>query len=233
MNRTDRLYAITEELRSAGRRGRTGARLAERFEVSGRTIKRDISALQQAGVPIWADAGPGGGYVVDAAATLPPLNLSAAEATAIALALAAVPDLPFAADGRSALTKVLAAMPAAERARATGLGQRLWVRSRPPASRPSVARTLDEALRHTVVVVLDYTDAHGTTSRRRVVEPMAFASTQGRWYLLAWCRSRRAGRWFRLDRVTRATATRESAPPRDLAEVFGAPPPDAGPVELA
>lgn len=52
MNRTDRLYAIVEELRSAGAPGRTAERLARRFEVSTRTIKRDVSSLQQAGVPV-------------------------------------------------------------------------------------------------------------------------------------------------------------------------------------
>ena len=233
MNRTDRLYAIAEELRAAGRRGRTGAQLAERFEVSGRTVKRDIGALQQAGVPIWADAGPGGGYVVDPAATLPPLNLTAAEATAVALALAAMPRLPFAPDGRSALAKVLAGMPAPERDRAVDLGRRLWMRRPAAVARPAVAGTLDEALRRQVVVVLDYTDATGTTTRRRAVDPMALASTGGHWYLLAWCRSRRAGRWFRLDRVAGATLTREPAAGRDLAEVFGEPPADAEPLHLA
>ena len=78
MNRTDRLYAIAEELRSAGAGGRTSAWLARRFEVSGRTVKRDVASLQQAGVPIWAEAGPGGGYVLDARATLPPLGMTAA-----------------------------------------------------------------------------------------------------------------------------------------------------------
>ena len=59
MNRTDRLYALTEELRRTGPRGRTSAALADRFEVATRTVKRDVLALQEAGVPIWATAGPG------------------------------------------------------------------------------------------------------------------------------------------------------------------------------
>ena len=74
MNRTDRLYALTEALRRAGPTGRTSAQLAAHLEVAPRTIKSDVSALQQAGVPIWATAGPGGGYALDPAATLPPFR---------------------------------------------------------------------------------------------------------------------------------------------------------------
>src|SRR6266498_1578454 len=80
MNRTDRLYALVEELRATAPRARAARRLAERFEVSVRTIERDILALQQAGVPIWATPGPGGGYTIDPAHTLPPLNFTASGA---------------------------------------------------------------------------------------------------------------------------------------------------------
>jgi len=232
VNRTDRLYAIAEELRAAGPQGRTSTWLARRFEVAARTVKRDVIALQDSGLPIWAQAGPGGGYVLDAAATLPPLNLTASEATAVALALAAVPQLPFAPDGRSALTKILAAMTAEERALAMALGARLWIRDRRRPARAAVAGVLDEAVRRGVVTVLDYVDKKGTTTRRRAVEPMALAATGGHWYLLAWCRRRRAGRWFRLDRIESAHVTTELAPARDLLETFGAPPVDAGPMTL-
>src|SRR5215217_3549030 len=61
MNRVDRLYAVVEELRAAGPRGRSARRLAEHFEVSVRTIERDILALQEAGVPISAQLGRRGG----------------------------------------------------------------------------------------------------------------------------------------------------------------------------
>ncbi len=61
VNRTERLYALAEELRRAGRTGTTGPRLAAALEVSERTIKRDVAALQQAGLTIWAQAGPGAG----------------------------------------------------------------------------------------------------------------------------------------------------------------------------
>lgn len=226
MNRTDRLYAIVEELRSAPPSGRTAAWLAERFEVSTRTVKRDVAALQQSGVPIWATAGPGGGYAVDPAATLPPLTFTAGEAAAIAAALGSLPDLPFAAEGRSALTKVRAAMSEAGRTSAGELGTRIWVREGEGGAQPEVSRVLNEAVSTGVVVVLDYVDAAGRATHKRPVEPLAYANTGRDWYLLAWCRRRRAGRWFRLDRVQAAWLTGEPFAPRDIRETFGDPPDD-------
>ena len=82
MNRTDRLYALVEELRAVAPQWRSANWFAERFEVSSRTIERDLSALQQAGVPIYATPGRRGGYAIDVQHTLPPLNLSAAEVDA-------------------------------------------------------------------------------------------------------------------------------------------------------
>lgn len=118
MNRTDRLHAITEELPRAGAAGRTSARLAARFEVSGRTIKRDVAALQQAGVPIGALAGPGGGYVLDRAATLPPVNLTAAQALALVVAVRTQRSALFGLDAETALSKLLDVMDPESRRRA-------------------------------------------------------------------------------------------------------------------
>jgi predicted DNA-binding transcriptional regulator YafY len=231
VNRTERLYAIAEELRAAGPSGRTGTWLARRLEVSTRTIKRDIEALLQAGLPLWAQAGPGGGYVLDAAGTLPPLNVTGAEAAAIAVALAALPELPFAVDGRSALSKVLAAMPDAERERAEDIASRLWLRTPEQPPRPAVARALDEAVRRRQVVVIGHEDENGALTER-AVEPVGLAATHGHWYLMAWCRLRTAPRWFRTDRITSAHLTAEAAPAHDAATMFGVPPPDARPLRL-
>ena len=87
MNRLDRLYALVEELRAAGSSGRSARRLADRFEVSVRTIERDVLALQEAGVPISAQLGRRGGYVLDRSMTLPPLNFTPAEAVALSVGL--------------------------------------------------------------------------------------------------------------------------------------------------
>jgi predicted DNA-binding transcriptional regulator YafY len=218
------LYAIVEELRAGPPAGRTAAWLAGRFEVSARTIKRDVAALQQASVPIWATSGPGGGYALDPAATLPPLTFTPGEATAIAAALSMAPDLPFGPDGRSALTKLLGAMSRPGREKAGQLGTRIWIAVPEEAARNPVAGVVDEALRQSVVLVLDYVDAEGTTTERRPVEPLAFGYRDNRWYLMAWCRRRRAGRFFRFDRIVGADLTTEPFAPRDLVEVFGEPP---------
>jgi predicted DNA-binding transcriptional regulator YafY len=230
MNRTDRLYAIAEQLRAAGPAGRTAGWLAARFEVSARTIKRDVTALQDAGVPVWGAGGPGGGYVLDDRATLPPLTFTAGEAVAVATALAARPDLPFGPDGRSAMAKVIAALPDERRAEVGALAGRVWIRPPAGAVRPPASGVVDEALRTNRVVVLDYVDADGVATERRPVEPMAYALNGDRWYLLAWCRRRRAGRWFRIDRIRRATLTTEPFPARSMVDVFGEPPADVVPV---
>ena len=91
MNRTDRLYALVEELRAVASRPRSARWLAGRFEVCVRTVERDISALQQSGVPIYAEPGRTGGYCLDKARTLPPVNLTPGEAVAMAVALRRAP----------------------------------------------------------------------------------------------------------------------------------------------
>ncbi len=232
MNRTDRLYALAEELRRAGPAGRTSTRLAATFEVSPRTIKRDITALQQAGTPIWAQPGPGGGYVLDSAASLPPVNFtpSQAVAVAVAVALAATPAAPFAVDGAAALAKVVDVMDPASRRRAGQLGARVWVNDDPAQPPPGAtsgpgagAHAIEEALHRGRVVALDYTDAAGRSTRRRV-EPMMLALTYGHWYLVGWCRERDAVRWFRWDRVDDARLTGEQASDRPLAAIGEFPP---------
>ncbi len=227
MNRTDRLHALTEELRRAGSRGRTAAALARLFEVSTRTVKRDVSALQQAGVPVWAQAGPGGGYVLDAAATLPPVNLTPGQATAVAVALAAHAGGPFAADGRAAREKLLDVMDQDARVRAEQLAARLWVRGE-EATASASQRAVEQALHQRRVLALDYVDGRGQATRRHV-EPHLLARNRGHWYLVGWCRDRDAPRWFRLDRLQAAHLTAEPSPERDPA-AFGTPPPDARPV---
>ena len=125
VNRTDRLYALVEELRAVAPRPRSARQLAGKYEVSTRTIERDVLALQDAGVPIYAQAGRHGGYVIDKSLTLPPINFTAAEMVAVAVSLARAEGTPFAFATRSALRKVLAAAPAGQLAEAAQLMDRI------------------------------------------------------------------------------------------------------------
>ncbi|GEK22005.1 helix-turn-helix transcriptional regulator [Cellulomonas xylanilytica] len=231
MNRTDRLYALAEELRRVGRSGTTSTRLARLFEVSPRTVKRDVSALQQAGLPVVAQAGLGGGYVLEASVGLPPVNFTPSQAVALALAVRALPaGSPFGTDAEAARAKVLDALPATDRARADELSGRVW--SRPETvgdvAGPQVLRAVEESLGRHRVLAIEYRSFDHTVSRRRV-EPVLLARTGGHWYVAAWCRWRDAMRWFRLDRIVRADLTPEQYEPRSVADV-GEPPPDARPV---
>ena len=244
MNRTERLYAVTEELRRVGAAGTTGARLAALLEVSERTIKRDISALQQAGAAIWAQAGPGGGYVLDGSASLPPVNFSPAQAVAVAVALATMPaGSPFGVDGAAARGKLFDALGPGDRRRAEALAGRVWLdvasgdgpTAEPDGStgpeataEPGVLRAVEQALSRSCVLSLRYRAGSGEVTRRRV-EPIVLAFARRRWYLVAWCRSREAVRWFRLARIERADLTSETCTPRPVAQV-GTPPRDAAPV---
>ncbi|MBD5785830.1 WYL domain-containing protein [Cellulosimicrobium terreum] len=253
MNRTERLYAVAEELRRAGRTGTTGPRLAAALEVSERTIKRDVAALQQAGLTIWAQAGPGGGYVLDPSATLPPVNFTPGQAVAVAVALASLPPgSPFAVDASSARGKVWDALADGDRARAQELAARVWVRRADATARPDVdrapggvpgdgggvvaqarthlgvLRAVEQSLASSRVLAIRYRDGRGEETTRRV-EPVILAHTDGRWYLVAWCRLREGVRWFRLSRVVRADVTAEPYVPLPVEDV-GEPPDDAAAV---
>src|SRR5579884_4499269 len=132
------------------------AELARRFEVCTRTIERDLLALQEAGMPIWAQPGPGGGYALNVDATLPPLNLTPAEAAAIATALAATRALPFGEAGRSALRKLAAVMAAAPKDAAARLVSQIRVVPGPDGPANRVVDMLRQTLVESVAVEIDY-----------------------------------------------------------------------------
>jgi predicted DNA-binding transcriptional regulator YafY len=194
------------------------ASLAERFEVTERTIHRDLLALQEAGVPLWSQPGPGGGYFIDAAMSLPPINFTTNEALAIAVALVHSESHPFAASGRTALQKITVALQKDNAEEVRRVASR--IRSVPVSSATGVRAALEAAVSTQRVVRISYADRRGTTTERDV-EPHSFLSGRGTWYLLGWCRLRSAGRGFRLDRIVTAELLDEEAPLRDFAEIAG------------
>ncbi|MEU4388353.1 WYL domain-containing protein [Promicromonospora sp. NPDC023805] len=218
MNRTSRLYALVEELRAAAPRALTVARLAMRFEVSSRTVQRDLQALMESGVPVRSAPGRGGGWSIDPAMTLPPIRFTADEASALAVALAAADaSAPYAGAARTAAQKIVASMSGPASTAAQELAARIVTLPAPGGSGARAA--VEQALATNAVLRLSYVDAAGHESER-LVEPAGLLTADGRWYLIAWCRTRQAGRGFRLDRITAATPTGEQARPHDLATLL-------------
>ncbi|MET8846939.1 YafY family protein [Amycolatopsis sp. NPDC004625] len=227
MNRTDRLYALVEELRAVSPRPRSARWLATRFEVSVRTVERDIGALQQSGVPVYAETGRTGGYCLDKAHTMPPVNLTPAEAVAMALALRHLDGTPFRAEGRSALHKLAAAMRHEDAAMARDLATCVHLLGDGPI--PPMPHVL--GIRR--VLRIRYADRGGTITRREI-EPLGYVGKPEHWYLVAWCRLRGAIRAFRTDRIASFTATAEVPPLRRLRpEDLDIPSGDAVPLDLA
>jgi predicted DNA-binding transcriptional regulator YafY len=209
VNRTDRLYALVEELRAVAPRPRSARWLADRFEVSVRTIERDIGALQQSGTPIYAETGRTGGYCLDKAHTMPPVNLTPGEAVAMALALKHLEGTPFRAEGRSALRKLVAAMRREDADAARSLAACVHLLGDGPI--PPMPHVL--GIRR--VLRIRYADRQGTVTRREI-EPLGYVGKPTHWYLVAWCRLRREIRAFRTDRITSFTVTAEVPPLRRL-----------------
>lgn len=224
MKRSERLHALTDALRRSGRRGTTAERLANEFEVSVRTVKRDLAALESAGLPIWSRPGPGGGYGLVPGASLPPVRLSPTEAMALLAAVVVSADAPYADLAAAAAGKIVDVLDPRTRQQAERLAERVWV-NHPAASLRSARSALEQAMTDQKVVRIQYVTKEGVGSCRDV-EPMLFASTGGRWYLIAWCRLRSAVRWFALSRVKKAVVTSEPCSGHDIEEV-GVPPVNA------
>lgn len=227
MKRAERLHAIAEMLRRNGSRGCSAERLAREFGVSVRTVKRDLDALERSGAPIWSRPGPGGGYGLAARASLPPVGLSAAQAVSLMAAVSAAPDAPYSDLAMAGIQKIMDVLDPRTRARAHELAGRVWIDAPPPPSR-GVRSALEEAMAEQRVVRIRYTSRSGATTTRDV-EPVLFASTNGQWHLVGWCRMRDAMRWFAVPRIERASVTRTACEGHTVHEV-GEPPADARPV---
>lgn len=207
------------------RRFWSGAELAERLEVTTRTLRRDIDRLRSLGYVIDATSGPGGGYELGKGSHLPPLLLDDDEAVAVTVALRTTAD-GFARLGDTALgvlTKVDQLLPARLRERVSAL-QAMTVTvgaDEAPALDPTVLTTLAAACRDRERVRFGY-HGRGAEASTRQVEPLRLAHTGNRrWYLVAWDLGRQAWRTFRVDRIegVEALGVRFAArePPDDVA----------------
>ncbi|MGY1742548.1 MULTISPECIES: helix-turn-helix transcriptional regulator [unclassified Blastococcus] len=215
-NRTLRLLSLMQD-----RRHWAGADLAERLDVSLRTLRRDVERLRDLGYPVEATPGVAGGYRLAPGASLPPLVLDDEEAVALTVGLQAAAQAAVAGMAESsvrALAKVVPVLPPRLRRRVDALAAATaavpWAGG-DTAVDPAVLTTIAQACRDTVRLTFDYTDARGGRSER-LVEPFRLVPLRRRWYLVAHDTGRGDWRTFRLDRLTGPRATGARFAPRSL-----------------
>nr|WP_232531298.1 WYL domain-containing protein [Microlunatus antarcticus] len=206
------------------RRDWPGGLLAERLDVTPRTVRRDVDRLRELGYPVRAFKGPDGGYRLDAGAELPPLLFDddQAVALAIALQLAVTSGAGVGEAATRALITVRQVMPARLRRRLDAV-QVVPVADRTGhEAEPAVLVALTTAVRAREVLRFDYATEHrpdgapGELVPPRRVEPHHTVVRSGRWYLVAWDLDRDDWRTFRVDRITPRTPTGPRFTPREV-----------------
>src|SRR5215210_1219429 len=201
------------------RRDWPGAELADRLEVSPRTIRRDVERLRELGYPVEAVTGPFGGYRLHAGTAMPPLLLDDDEAVAIAVGLRTAAGASVTGIEETAiraLVKLEQVLPSHLRRRVNALQS---VTSTLPATGPRVdpeaLTAIAGACRDRERLRFDYS-ARDQTESRRLVEPHSVVNLGRRWYLVAWDCDRGDWRTFRVDRIERASPGGARFTPRTL-----------------
>ncbi|GAA3560444.1 WYL domain-containing protein [Microlunatus spumicola] len=183
-----------------------GDQLAERLEVSPRTIRRDVDRLRELGYRVDALRGPAGGYRLAAGSDLPPLLFDDDQAVAIALALAVAPasGADIADSAARALATVRHVLPARLRHRVDAVGA--VTTAGEVRVDPDVLVALSESVQRRELLRFDYRPDGDDRPPRRV-EPYAVVAHHGRWYLLAWDPERDDWRTYRADRIAPRSRT--------------------------
>lgn len=201
MRRADRLFQIVQLIR--GRRLTTAAFLAERLEVSQRSVYRDVADLQRQGVPIEGEAGVG--YRLGAGFELPPLMFTQDEAKALVAAVRLAQvwlDPALAREAENALGKILSVLPKGVRAAADSLALYAPLTTMDGLAKKSslALQTWREAAHARQRLSFSYHDLAGQPSQR-VVRPLGCFFWGKVWTLAAWCETRQDFRNFRVDRI--------------------------------
>ncbi|MBB4908372.1 helix-turn-helix transcriptional regulator [Actinophytocola algeriensis] len=205
-----RLLALLSLLQT--RRDWPGALLADRLDISQRTVRRDVDRLRELGYPIEATKGPDGGYRLGAGTELPPLLFDDEQAVALAVALqvAATTGAGIEEAAARALNTVRQVMPARLRHRIDTFRITAVERSTVAPVESGVLVALSAAVHAREVLRFDH------RSEPRRAEPHHLVTWGGRWYLVAWDLDRADWRTFRADRISPRIPTGPRFTPREL-----------------
>ncbi|MBC7936304.1 MAG: YafY family transcriptional regulator [Rhizobacter sp.] len=210
MNRIDRVSAILIQLQS--KRVVKAQEIADRFEISLRTVYRDIKALDEAGVPVIGEAGMG--YSLMEGYRLPPVMFTKEEAAAFITAGKIVDKLTDKATRKiydEALTKIKAVLRVAEKDFVDGIDDHIAVvHNRYLPDKPGNNIHLQiilENISNKTVLDIGYFANHSQEYSNRMIEPVGIFFSANNWYLVAYCRLRKDYRHFRTDRISYVTPT--------------------------
>ena len=201
MSRLSRLTAIITLLQS--KKLMTATELTSKFEVSKRTIYRDIKALEKANVPIYTIEGKG--YSLVNGYSLPPIMFTEEEANALVTAenlVARNKDKSFIENHQSAITKVKAILRHTNKDKVEILSERVaYLKNFSEETTSNCLASIQIALTNLKLLKINYTSGDKQETTTRKIEPQALYHTRENWILIAWCRLRNNYREFRLDRI--------------------------------
>lgn len=214
MRRAERLFRLVRELRS--RQVSRAEDLAATFEISVRTVYRDIAHLQASGLPIEGEAGVG--YMLRPGFDLPAMTFTFEQIDALAVGLSfveAAGDVSLSLAAKEVRAKLQAALPQPDQRK---LEQAPFFASRRDGPADAKLQTIREAIRGSRVLRLSYADAYGAITDR-LVHPLAIWAFTDGWLFAAWCELRSDFRAFRLDRISMIELTGDhfaDEPDKDL-----------------
>ncbi|MHB8207514.1 helix-turn-helix transcriptional regulator [Mucilaginibacter sp.] len=207
MNRIDRISAILIQLQS--RRVVKAADIAERFNISLRTVYRDVRTLEEAGIPIIGEAGVG--YSIMDGYRLPPVAFTKEEATAFLTAekfIEKLTDASTVANHKSAMYKIKAILRNAEKDLLEDIDSNIHVfKNRSQATHNDYIQTILNSISQKQVLCIDYFANHSQEHTKREIEPVGIFFMDGYWHLIAYCLLRKDYRDFRIDRIKNLSVT--------------------------
>lgn len=213
--RLARLTAILTQLQS--KRILTAREIAERHQVSIRTIYRDIRTLESSGIPIITEEGKG--YSLMEGFNLPPVMFSKAEAQALITAEQLIlknKDQSLVDEYQNAVSKIKSILGHHEKEKAELLSKRIYFRQNMENQKTSeYLIRIQSAITEFKLIEIEYLSLSGNHSKR-MLEPFALYSTQENWLLIAICRLRKDFRAFRLDQIQALQVLHEPFEPQKI-----------------
>ncbi|TGV04068.1 helix-turn-helix transcriptional regulator [Flavivirga rizhaonensis] len=206
MNRLTRITSILIQLQS--KKVVTAKEIADRFEISLRTVYRDIKTLQEAGVPIGSENGIG--YFIVDGYSLPPIMITEEEANALIVSEKLISnqgDKSLTKDFNSVLIKIKSVLRSHEKENVAKLESRITPSYKKDTFESNWLSLIQKSITNTIVLEIVYHSIYKDELTLREVEPLGVYYTDKAWIMIAHCKLRNETREFRLDRILKINST--------------------------